>query len=102
MIKYLILINLYIIFISFSVDAAEENIGQKSVFCYYSFLANFRPEPGKFGVRNIYPELCSHLVYAYADINEFGQIEAVDTDISTFDGLGIIILKYIKIQYNSM
>lgn len=38
--------------------------------CYVSTWAVYRVEEGKFGIENLDPSLCTHLVYAFAGLNE--------------------------------
>ncbi|XP_034550763.1 chitinase-3-like protein 1 [Notolabrus celidotus] len=39
------------------------------LLCYYNSMAEERPAYGKFNVSNIDPNKCTHLIYAFADIN---------------------------------
>ncbi|XP_054004549.1 probable chitinase 2 [Hylaeus anthracinus] len=42
----------------------------KVVACYVASWAAYRPKNGKFGINNIRPELCTHIIYAFAGLNE--------------------------------
>jgi GH18 family chitinase len=42
---------------------------QHVVVCYVAGWARWRPGPGSFTVDNIDPTLCTHLVYAFANLN---------------------------------
>ncbi|XP_076442225.1 uncharacterized protein LOC143281124 [Babylonia areolata] len=46
---------------------------KKKIFCYYSSSANARPDVGKFWPEHVDPFLCSHLIFAFADISEDGK-----------------------------
>lgn len=37
--------------------------------CYVSGWAVYRPDNGSFSVDNINPQLCTHIVYAFAGLN---------------------------------
>ncbi|XP_034192124.1 putative chitinase 2 [Osmia lignaria lignaria] len=41
----------------------------KAIVCYVASWATYRPENGKFGIDNIQPKLCTHLVYTFAGLN---------------------------------
>lgn len=45
----------------------------KKVFCYFSSSSNARGGIGKFWPENIDPYLCTHLIFAFADIAEGGK-----------------------------
>ena len=38
--------------------------------CYYTNWAQYRPEGGKFMPENIQLDLCTHLIYAYASLEQ--------------------------------
>lgn len=40
------------------------------VVCYVSTWAVYRPDSGKFSIENIDPNLCTHLVYAFAGLDK--------------------------------
>ncbi|KAK7483569.1 hypothetical protein BaRGS_00025243, partial [Batillaria attramentaria] len=46
---------------------------KKLIFCYYSSSANSRPSVGKFWPEHIDPFLCTHLIFAFADITKDGK-----------------------------
>ena len=37
--------------------------------CYYTNWSQYRPDGGKFFPENIDPNLCTHIVYAFAKLN---------------------------------
>ncbi|XP_033336669.2 putative chitinase 2 [Megalopta genalis] len=41
----------------------------KVVACYVVSWAWYRPSPGKFGIKNLRGDLCTHIIYAFAGIN---------------------------------
>lgn len=41
----------------------------KVVVCYISTWAVYRPSHGSFALENIDPNLCTHVVYAFAGLN---------------------------------
>jgi chitinase len=46
------------------------------VFCYYSTYAQNRPDAGQFLPEDIDPNLCTHIVMAFADIIQGTQLKA--------------------------
>ena len=46
---------------------------KKKIFCYYSSSANARPTVGKFWPEHIDPFLCTHIIFAFADITKDGM-----------------------------
>ncbi|XP_031832678.1 putative chitinase 2 [Nomia melanderi] len=42
----------------------------KVVACYVASWAWYRPSSGKFGINDLQPELCTHLIYAFAGLND--------------------------------
>ena len=42
--------------------------------CYHTNWSQYRPRDGKFWPENIDPELCTHLVYSFAKINQNNQL----------------------------
>lgn len=46
--------------------------------CYYGTWATYRQGNGKFGVENIDPHLCTHLVYSFLGISDDGSLKILD------------------------
>nr|QOQ34523.1 chitinase [Bostrychus sinensis] len=59
--------------------------------CYYTNWSQYRPEGGKFVPTNIDPNLCTHLIYAFAAINDANELVTVewndDVLYKSFNGL---------------
>ena len=50
--------------------------------CYFGSWAFYRPEAGKFTVGNIDPKLCTHVVYAFAGLDETShKIRSLDPNL---------------------
>ncbi|CAH0697378.1 unnamed protein product [Spodoptera exigua] len=60
----------------------------EAVICYYGTWATYRDGLGKFDVANIDPHLCTHLIYAFAGIDEEGTLQSLDPylDLPDDDG----------------
>ena len=46
------------------------------LFCYYSSYAQNRPDAGKFLPEDINAKLCSHVIFAFADIIQGSNLKA--------------------------
>lgn len=59
--------------------------------CYYTNWSQYRPGHGKFIPSNIDPNLCTHLNYAFAAINEANELVTVEFNdeklYKSFNGL---------------
>ncbi len=55
--------------ISFHVSASSTRL-----VCYYNSLAETRAEDGQFTISDIDPNQCTHLIYAFSDINNTHQL----------------------------
>ena len=65
------------------VMTAEKN-AQKKVVCYYTNWSQYRPGNGKFVPENVDPFLCTHIIYAFAKLNDDSLLEAFEwNDLST-------------------
>ncbi|XP_037630075.1 chitinase-3-like protein 1 [Sebastes umbrosus] len=66
-------------------------VSSTKLVCYYNSDAEDRVEQGKFTVSDINPNLCTHLIYAFADINyRHRLVPSCATDIKryqSFNGL---------------
>lgn len=40
------------------------------IVCYYTNWAQYRPKPGAYYPENIDPKLCTHIIFAFAKLNE--------------------------------
>lgn len=56
------------------------------VVCYYSSWSQYRSGSGKFVIERIIPEMCTHLVYAFAGINLDGEIDSLDSNSDFANG----------------
>lgn len=61
---------------------------EKAVVCYYGTWATYRNGLGKFDVDNIDPHLCTHLIYAFASIDDKGTLKSLDPYLDLPDGGG--------------
>lgn len=50
----------------------------EKVVCYYGTWAAYRHGNGKFGVENIDPYLCTHIVYSFLGISPDGSLKILD------------------------
>lgn len=46
--------------------------------CYYGTWAVYRHGNGKFGVENIDPYLCTHIIYTFLGISQDGSLKVLD------------------------
>ncbi|CAH0403338.1 unnamed protein product [Chilo suppressalis] len=51
------------------------------VICYYGTWAVNRPGLGKFGVEDVNPNLCTHIIYAFAGIDSNGTVIPLDIEL---------------------
>ena len=52
------------------------------VVCYFGSWAFYRPKEGKFTISNIDPKLCTHVVYAFAGLDETShKIRSLDPNL---------------------
>uniref|UniRef100_A0A8C6V5I1 Acidic mammalian chitinase n=1 Tax=Neogobius melanostomus TaxID=47308 RepID=A0A8C6V5I1_9GOBI len=67
------------------------SVSATRLVCYYTNWSQYRPEGGKFVPTNIDPNLCTHLIYAFAAINDGNALVTVEwNDIEmykAFNGL---------------
>ncbi|KAH7963159.1 hypothetical protein HPB52_019779 [Rhipicephalus sanguineus] len=61
---------------------------KRPVFCYWGTWSHYRSGAGKFSVGQIDPSLCTHLVYAFAKL-ENGVIAAFDAYLDLKDNYGL-------------
>nr|XP_012147710.1 PREDICTED: probable chitinase 2 isoform X3 [Megachile rotundata]XP_012147712.1 PREDICTED: probable chitinase 2 isoform X3 [Megachile rotundata] len=61
----------------------------KVVTCYVASWAIYRPQNGKFGIDDLNPNLCTHLVYAFAGLNDTTwTIRSLDPYMDIENGIG--------------
>lgn len=66
--------------------------------CYVAGWAAYRPTNGAFTVENIDPMLCTHIIYAFAGLdNVTNSIKSLDSFLDTEDGGGRGIVLDFKI-----
>lgn len=58
------------------------------VVCYQGTWSVYRPGVGRFGVEDIDPFLCTHLVYAFLGIEETGKLRIIDPYLDLEDNGG--------------
>ncbi|XP_034479846.1 acidic mammalian chitinase [Drosophila innubila] len=68
-------------------DAAMTEV-KKHVVCYHGTWSVYRPSEGRFGVEDIDPFLCTHLVYAFMGIKETGELRIIDPYLDLEDNGG--------------
>ena len=64
--------------------------GEKRVLCYYESWAVYNEGPGEFQIRDIDPQLCTHIVYSFAGLGSDNKLKVLDeyNDLSDDGGLG--------------
>lgn len=76
----------------FSALRADNDAEKKpyKIVCYYTNWAQYRPQSGSFFPENINPKLCTHIIFAFAKINDFHELQAFEwNDESTDWSVGI-------------
>jgi chitinase len=56
----------------------EPNDRKYKVVCYYTNWAQYRPQPGTYFPENVDPNLCTHIIFAFAKINAQYELEAFE------------------------
>lgn len=59
-----------------------------AVICYYGTWATYRQGNGKFDVENVDPQMCTHLMYAFAGITSQGEVISLDSFLDLPDNWG--------------
>ncbi|XP_017092569.2 chitinase-3-like protein 1 [Drosophila bipectinata] len=80
---YLVLFGVFLLATSI---AGQRNTS--NVVCYQGTWSVYRPGLGKFGVEDIDPFLCTHLIYAFLGIEETGQLRVIDAYLDLEDNSG--------------
>ena len=71
-------------------SCADVNSHNKVVVCYVAGWAWYRPGNGQFLVENIDPMLCTHIIYAFARLdNVTHSIQSLDPFLDTEENGGI-------------
>ncbi|EDW31122.1 GL20757 [Drosophila persimilis] len=68
-------------------NAIEQNTRPAQVFCYLTSWSAKRPGAGKFQPENIDPKLCTHIVYAFATLQDYKLTEATDDDPENYESV---------------
>ena len=53
-------------------------LAKKKIVCYYCNWPQYRPGVGRFVPENIDPFLCTHIIYAFAKLDETGVLQAFE------------------------
>jgi chitinase len=48
------------------------------IVCYYTNWAQYRPKPNAYFAEDIDPSLCTHIIFAFAKINEHYELQAYE------------------------
>ncbi|XP_032594794.1 probable chitinase 10 [Drosophila grimshawi] len=67
--------------------AVDTNTRPAQVFCYLTSWSAKRPGAGKFEPDNIDPKLCTHIVYAFATLQDYKLTEATDDDPENYESV---------------
>lgn len=63
------------------------------IVCYYESWAVYRPQPLDFGVSDIDASACTHLIYAFAGLDETNYtISSLDHDYDIVTGKSLFVL----------
>jgi chitinase len=49
-----------------------------NVVCYFTSWTIYRPDDGEYAAKNVDPNLCTHILYAFVGLNEDGTIAILD------------------------
>ncbi|XP_070601501.1 chitinase-3-like protein 2 [Erythrolamprus reginae] len=75
------------IWIGIAVLIFLQNVSAFNLVCYFTSWSQYREAPGRFTTDDIEPDLCTHLIYAFANISG-NQITTYEwNDANTYDNL---------------
>lgn len=57
---------------------SDEKEPSYKIVCYYTNWAQYRPKPGSYFPEDIDPNLCTHIIFAFAKINDQSELEAFE------------------------
>lgn len=50
----------------------------KKIVCYFTNWAIYRSDEGKFEIKDIDPNLCTHIIYSFTGLSINGEMESID------------------------
>lgn len=56
----------------------DKKLQDYKIVCYYTNWAQYRPKPGSYFPEDIDPHLCTHIIFAFAKINDHSELEAFE------------------------
>ncbi len=59
-------------------ETAPEQDSKYKIVCYYTNWAQYRTDPAKFFPEDIDPNLCTHVIFAFAHINEHLELSSFE------------------------
>ena len=64
-------------------------VSEKRIVCYYTNWSQYRPEGGKYFPENIDPKICTHVIFAFAKLenNKLSAFEWNDEDTDWSQGM---------------
>ncbi|CAG2176839.1 unnamed protein product, partial [Oppiella nova] len=69
-----------------SASVVVRNSGNYKVVCYWGSWSYYRPNAGQFQPKNMDPNLCTHMMYGFAKLNEnTNKIEVFEADLDLGD-----------------
>lgn len=76
-----------IFLINFQFFSLFLSVSSYKLICYFTSWAQYRQGQGRFVAEAIDPHLCSHIIYAFANVKD-GQLAAEEwNDASTYENL---------------
>lgn len=62
-----------------------KNDKQYKIVCYYTNWAQYRPKPGTYFPEDVDPNLCTHIIYAFAKINDNSELQSFEWNDESTD-----------------